>query len=75
MATDVATTTGEKRPLLRGMLLLFLFAMILANIGGNMYAPLLPLYLKELHATVAQVGLFFTLSQTISGENDVLFRR
>jgi MFS family permease len=43
----------------------FLFAMILANIGGNMYQPLLPLYLKDLGAGVTQIGLFFTLSQVI----------
>jgi MFS family permease len=30
-----------------------------------MYGPLLPLYLRELDATVPQVGLFFTLSQIV----------
>ena len=52
----------QKQPLLSPLLLLFLLAMILANVGGNMYQPLLPLYLKDLGADVAQVGLFFTLS-------------
>lgn len=51
--------------LLNGWLLLFMFAMILANIGGNMYFPILPLYLQDLNATVQQVGLFFTLSRII----------
>jgi MFS family permease len=31
----------------------------------NPYGPLLPLYLKELNASVVQVGLFFTLAQII----------
>lgn len=44
---------------------LFLIAMIFANIGGNMYGPLMPLYLTELNASVAQVGLFFTISQIV----------
>jgi MFS family permease len=43
----------------------FMAAMVLANVGGNMYGPLLPLYLKSLNASVLQVGLFFTLSQII----------
>jgi len=52
-------------PLLNNLLIMFLIAMILANVSGNMYGPLLPLYLKELDASVVQVGLFFTLSQFI----------
>jgi MFS family permease len=55
----------QKKPLLNSWLLLFIFAMILANIGGNMYGPLMPLYLQKLNASVAQVGLFFTLSRVI----------
>ena len=55
----------KKMPLLNNWLLLFIFAMILANIGGNMYGPLMPLYLQKLNASVAQVGLFFTLSRII----------
>ncbi|HZU85965.1 MAG TPA: MFS transporter, partial [Anaerolineaceae bacterium] len=39
--------------------------MILANIAGQMYLPLLPLYLKDLNAGVMEVGLFFTLSQIV----------
>ncbi|MCP4515969.1 MAG: MFS transporter, partial [Delftia sp.] len=44
---------------------LFMFAMVLANIAGRMYGSLLPLYLKDLDASVAQVGLFFTLSRIL----------
>lgn len=54
-----------RAPLLSRLLLLFMVAMIFANLGGNMYGPLLPLYLKELDAGVLQIGLFFTLSQII----------
>jgi len=42
-----------------------MIAMILANMGGEMYGMLLPLYLKELNASVVQIGLFFTISQII----------
>jgi MFS family permease len=52
-------------PLLNKNLLLFMVAMVLANIGSNMYDPLLPLYLRELKADVAQVGLFFTLQMVV----------
>lgn len=56
---------NAKAPLLNKWLTLFMVAMVLANVGGNMYEPLLPLYLKDLDASVIQVGLFFTLSQII----------
>ena len=55
----------KKQPLLNNTLKLFMFAMVLANIAGNMYGVLLPLYLKELNASVVQVGLFFTLARII----------
>jgi MFS family permease len=51
--------------LLNKKLLLFMLAMIFANLGGEMYGMLLPLYLKELNASVVQIGLFFTISQVI----------
>lgn len=75
MASEIDGKTGLKveagrpqakaAPLLTRKLLLFMVAMVLANTGGNMYGPLLPLYLKELNASVIQIGLFFTLSQII----------
>ena len=52
---------ADKRPLLTNRLKLFMATMILANVAGNMWRPLLPLYLQELGADVGQVGLFFTL--------------
>ncbi len=61
----VETTEIKRQPMLNNLLKLFLVAMILANISSQMYGPLLPLYLKELNASVAQVGLFFTLSSIV----------
>ncbi len=43
----------------------FLLAMILANIAGEMYYSLLPIYLRELGATVRQIGLLFSLSAVV----------
>ncbi len=51
--------------LLTPKLKLFMLAMVLANVAGNMYGSLLPLYLKELHASVVQIGLFYTISRVI----------
>ena len=60
-----AEAPTKKAPLLTPLLLVFMLAMILANLGGNMYGPLEALYLKKLGAGVAQIGLFYTLSQII----------
>lgn len=57
--------TVKKKPLLSGILILFLIAMVFANVGGSMYDGLLPLYLKELNANITDIGLFFTLSQIV----------
>ena len=55
----------DKPPLLTPIMRWFMFAMVLANIGGTMYSILLPLYLTELGASVVQVGLVFTLSSVV----------
>jgi MFS family permease len=52
----------KKPPLLTRTVTILLFSMILANIGGSMYGPILPLYVQQLGANVSQVGIFFTLS-------------
>jgi MFS family permease len=52
----------KKPPLLTPTLVILLVGMILANIGGNMYGPLLPLYVQSLGADVSHIGIFFTLS-------------
>jgi MFS family permease len=62
---DTTEEAVKTEPLLNKTLLLFMFAMILANLGGEMYGMLLPLYLKELNASVVQIGFFFTISQII----------
>lgn len=59
------TDAVKKQPLLSGLLILFLTAMIFANVGGSMYDGLLPLYLKDLKASIPQIGLFFTLAQVV----------
>ena len=56
---------AKKEPLLNNWLLLFMFAMILANLGGQMYGPFMSLYLQDLGATVTNIGLFFTLASII----------
>ena len=61
----ISDTPHKKAPLLTPLLLLFMLAMILANLGGNMYGPLEALYLKQLGAGIGQIGLFYTLSQII----------
>jgi len=60
--TETERVEASTAPLLTRRLIWFMVAMVLANVGGNMYGPLLPLYLKSLNASVLQVGLFFTLS-------------
>ena len=70
MSTEMNPSTNplerpKKVPLLTPLLLSFMFAMILANLGGNMYGPLEALYLKDLGATIGNIGLFYTLSQII----------
>lgn len=52
-------------PLISPLLTTFLGAMILANVGGMMFYPLLPLYLRELKAGVSEIGLYFTLSMIV----------
>lgn len=63
IAPIVAQT--KEKPLLSNTLKLFMVAMVLANIAGEMYGTLLPLYLKELNANVVQIGLFFTIARII----------
>ncbi len=57
-------STGKAR-ILSNTLIVFMIAMVFANIAAEMYMTMLPLYLKFLGADVIQVGLFFTISQII----------
>lgn len=54
--------TDQKTALLTPTLRLFMATMVLANVAARMESTLLPLYIKELGASVEQVGLFFTLA-------------
>ena len=63
--TEIIDNKTKKTPLLNNTLLMFMFAMVLANTASHMYEPLLPLYLKDLNASVVQIGLFFTIAQII----------
>lgn len=56
---------GGRGPLITPLLWAFLAAMILANVASQMFFPLLPLYLRELEASVSDIGLFFTLSMIV----------
>ncbi len=64
MAGD-ASAPGGRKPLITPLLWAFLAAMILANVASQMFFPLLPLYLRELEASVSDIGLFFTLSMIV----------
>jgi MFS family permease len=57
---------SAREPLLRPVLRWFMFAMVLANISGNMGAMLIPLYLDEKGASVTEIGLVFTILSLVS---------
>src|SRR5688572_5218421 len=57
--------TSTRQPLLTPALKLFMFTMILANIAGSMHHTLLPIYLQELGADIANIGMFFTIAATV----------
>ena len=53
---------SQDQPLLTPLMRWFMLAMVMANIASSMYAFLLPIYISELGASVAQVGLVFSLT-------------
>jgi MFS family permease len=55
----------KKQPLLSPLLKLFMFTMILANISSTMSFGFLSLYLTDLGASVANVGLVFTVTSLV----------
>ncbi len=57
--------TKTKQRILSNTLIVFMVAMVFANIASEMYVTMLPLYLKHLGADVLQIGMFFTLSQIV----------
>ena len=56
----------KKEPLLTPVLRWFMFAMVLANISGDMGMMLIPLYLKELGASITEIGFVFTILSIVS---------
>jgi MFS family permease len=57
---------SAKEPLLSPVLRWFMFAMVLANISGDMGMMLIPLYLNQQGASVTEIGLVFTILSIIS---------
>ncbi len=55
----------NKTRILSNTLIVFMVAMVFANIAAEMYMIMLPLYLKHLGADVIQIGVFFTVSQIL----------
>ncbi len=62
---EMIPETNTRTRMLSNTLIVFMVAMVFANIASEMYATMLPLYLKYLGADVMQIGLFFTISQII----------
>jgi MFS family permease len=54
-----------KTRIISNTLLVFMVAMVFANIASEMYVSMLPLYMKYLGADVVQIGVFFTISQIV----------
>ena len=63
--TQTITTTKKKQRMLSNTLIVFMVAMVFANIASEMYMTMLPLYMRYLGADVMQIGIFFTVSQII----------
>ena len=61
----IAPLAAKPRRILSNTLIVFMIAMVLANIASEMYVIMLPLYLKHLGADVMQIGVFFTVSQIV----------
>ncbi|MDY6868000.1 MAG: MFS transporter, partial [Chloroflexota bacterium] len=57
--------TRKNARILSKTLIVFMVAMVFANIAGEMYMTMLPLYMKYLGADVLQIGVFFTVSQIV----------
>lgn len=53
--------TGKDR-ILNPTMVLFLFSMILANLGGSLFFPFFSIYLSKLGLPVDRIGIFFTIS-------------
>jgi len=65
METTQTQQNSSKQRILSNTLIVFMVAMVFANIASEMYMTMLPLYLRYLGADVMQIGVFFTVSQIL----------
>jgi MFS family permease len=63
--TETMTQVMPKQRILSNTLIVFMVAMVFANIAAEMYMTMLPLYMRYLGADVMQIGVFFTVSQIV----------
>ena len=63
--TNTLPQTKTNPRILSNTLIVFMVAMVFANVAAEMYMTMLPLYLKHLGADVMQIGIFFTVSQIV----------
>jgi len=63
--TETITQSVPKQRILSNTLIVFMVAMVFANIAAEMYMTMLPLYMRYLGADVMQIGIFFTVSQIV----------
>ncbi len=63
--TETLIQSTKKQRILSNTLIVFMVAMVFANIAAEMYMTMLPLYMRYLGADVMQIGVFFTVSQIV----------
>ena len=63
--TNTILQKKTKQRILSNTLIVFMVAMVFANVASEMYMTMLPLYMRYLGADVVQIGIFFTVSQII----------
>lgn len=62
---ETLPSVSSKPRILSNTLIVFMIAMVFANIAAEMYMTMLPLYIRHLGADIMQVGMFFTVSQIV----------
>jgi len=56
------TVSGSQKPIINPSLMIFLLAMASAEMSRTMTMVQIPVFLRELGASIQQIGLFFTIS-------------
>ena len=56
------TESGSQKPIINPRLMIFLLAMASAEMSRTMTMVQIPVFLRELGASIQQIGLFFTIS-------------